>query len=85
MLRYQKSGQGTRIDTRWVIEDRDLGRMDKMEEEFCEGAVEMEVTQPSKQLLVKPVVILEHFEEILAIHLLVFCVGPAVTRLEIGL
>ena len=52
MLRYQKSGQGTRVNTRWVIEDRDLGRMDKMEEEFCEGAVEMEVTQPSKQLLV---------------------------------
>jgi hypothetical protein len=59
--------------------------MDKMEEEFCEGAVQMEVTQPRKQQLVEPVVILEHFEEILAIQLLIFCVRPAIARFEIGL
>ena len=44
MVRYHKSGQGTRVDARWVIEDWNLGRMNEVEEELGEGGVEMKVT-----------------------------------------
>ena len=43
MLRYYKSGQGTRVDAWWVIEDRNLCGMDEVEKELSEGAVKMEV------------------------------------------
>ena len=43
MLRYYKSGQGTRVDARWVIEDGDLSGMYEVEKELGEGAIQMEV------------------------------------------